>query len=189
MPPSLSLTPSTGLPPSLPSFPPYLFLHSLSLPPHLRNLGYCPTIYMMLEAMMALLSFPLFCSHSPSNSLITVTRNRFSSSSCIAPLIDPIAQQSWEEGEKGGYHVEVFISTFSPIQNASLSPAALRFFSPFPSCTRDNYSVPSNYQYSLRFSPNHPTPPIHTVLRFFHDHSVPSTCRYSFSVMMCSVSL
>ncbi len=61
---------------------------------HLRNLGYCPTMYMMLEAMMALLSFPLFCSHSPSSSLITVTRNLFSSSSCMAPLMEPMAQQS-----------------------------------------------------------------------------------------------
>ena len=34
----------------------------------LRNLGYWPTMYMMLEAMMALLSFPFFCSHSPSKS-------------------------------------------------------------------------------------------------------------------------
>lgn len=34
----------------------------------LRKRGYWPTIYMMLEAMMALLSFPLFCSHKPSRS-------------------------------------------------------------------------------------------------------------------------
>merc|ERR1719427_505127 len=60
----------------------------------LKNLGYWPTIYMMLEAMMALLSFPFFCSHRPSKSLITVTRNLFSSSSCIEPEIEPIAQQS-----------------------------------------------------------------------------------------------
>ena len=61
---------------------------------------------------MALLSLPRFCSHSPSNSyrrlevknneisnvmritLMTVTRKRFSSSSTIAPEIEPIAQQS-----------------------------------------------------------------------------------------------
>lgn len=60
-----------------------------------RNLGYWPTTYMILEAMMALLSLPFFCSHSPSKSLITVTRNLFSSSSCIAPEILPIAQHSW----------------------------------------------------------------------------------------------
>ena len=52
--------------------------------------------------------------------LMTVTRKRISSSSCIAPLIDPIAQQS--------------------------------------------------------------------VFKFFHDHSAPSTCRWSFSVMILSVS-
>lgn len=34
----------------------------------LRKRGYWPTIYMMLEAMIALLSFPLFCSHKPSRS-------------------------------------------------------------------------------------------------------------------------
>lgn len=33
-----------------------------------RNRGYWPTMYMMLEAMMALLSLPLFCSHRPSKS-------------------------------------------------------------------------------------------------------------------------
>merc|ERR1719500_2030184 len=59
----------------------------------LRNLGYCPTMYMMLDVMIALLSLPFFCSHSPSKSLITVTRNRFSSSSCMEPEIEPIAQQ------------------------------------------------------------------------------------------------
>ena len=62
---------------------------------YLRNLGYWPTMYMMLEAMMALLSLPLFCSHRPSSSLMTVTRNLFSSSSCIAPLMDPTAQHSY----------------------------------------------------------------------------------------------
>ena len=34
----------------------------------LRNLGYWPTTYMMLDAMMALLSLPLFCSHNPNKS-------------------------------------------------------------------------------------------------------------------------
>ncbi len=34
----------------------------------LRKRGYCPTMYMMLEAMMALLSFPFFCSHNPNRS-------------------------------------------------------------------------------------------------------------------------
>ena len=45
---------------------------------------------------MALLSLPLFCSHKPNSSLMTVTRNRFSSSSCMAPLIEPMAQHSCE---------------------------------------------------------------------------------------------
>ena len=58
----------------------------------LRNLGYCPTTYIILLAMIALLSFPLFCSHRPSRSLITVTRNLFSSSSCMAPLSPDITQ-------------------------------------------------------------------------------------------------
>ena len=34
----------------------------------LRNRGYWPTMYMMLEAMIALLSLPRFCSHNPSSS-------------------------------------------------------------------------------------------------------------------------
>jgi hypothetical protein len=59
-----------------------------------KKRGYCPTMYMMFEAMIALLSFPFFCSQSPSRSFMTVTKNRFSSSSCIAPEMDPIAQQS-----------------------------------------------------------------------------------------------
>ena len=78
-----------------------------------RNLGYWPTMYMILEATIALLSLPRFISQRPSNSyklyyhymvswkqyktLITVTRNLFSSSSCIAPLIDPIAQHSYRK--------------------------------------------------------------------------------------------
>lgn len=33
-----------------------------------KNRGYCPTTYMIFEAMMALLSFPLFCSHKPNRS-------------------------------------------------------------------------------------------------------------------------
>ena len=35
-----------------------------------KNLGYWPTMYMMLEAIIALLSFPFFCSQSPSRSYI-----------------------------------------------------------------------------------------------------------------------
>lgn len=57
-----------------------------------RNLGYCPTMYMILDAMIALLSFPLFCSQRPSKSFITITKNLFSSSSGMAPLMDPTAQ-------------------------------------------------------------------------------------------------
>lgn len=60
----------------------------------LKNLGYCPTMYIILEAIMALLSLPFFCSHNPSKSLIAVTKKRFSSSSCIAPEILPIAQHN-----------------------------------------------------------------------------------------------
>ena len=86
-------------------------------------LGYCPTMYMMLEAMMALLSLPFFCSQSPSRSLMTVTRKRFSSSSCIEPDIDPMAQQSvfkffqdhslpftWKEENKG---ISFYFNRFS----------------------------------------------------------------------------
>ena len=119
-----------------------------------RKRGYCPTTYMMFDAMIALLSFPRFCSHKPNSScsnitttlvasrcvskhytllgshvsykhcnttrnskyretpyisshhhtgitihaitFITVTKNLFSSSSCIAPLIDPIAQHNYK---------------------------------------------------------------------------------------------
>ena len=46
----------------------------------------------MLEAMTALLSLPLVISHRFSRSLMTVTRNRFSCSSSIEPLMEPIAQ-------------------------------------------------------------------------------------------------
>jgi hypothetical protein len=49
---------------------------------------------MMLEAMTALLSLPRLCSHIPRSSLMTVTMKRFSSSSFIAPEIEPIAQHS-----------------------------------------------------------------------------------------------
>ena len=49
---------------------------------------------MMFDAITALLSLPRFISQRPSKSLITVTRKRFSSSSFIAPEIEPIAQQS-----------------------------------------------------------------------------------------------
>lgn len=77
-----------------------------------KKRGYCPTTYMMLLAMMALLSLPLFCSHKPNKScwkkndlslfaldpvtftLMTVTKKRFSSSSCMAPEMDPMAQHS-----------------------------------------------------------------------------------------------
>lgn len=35
---------------------------------YLKNLGYCPTMYMMFEAMIALLSFPRLISHKPRRS-------------------------------------------------------------------------------------------------------------------------
>src|SRR5262249_43347687 len=59
-----------------------------------RNLGYWPTVYMIFDATTALLSLPRFISHKPNRSLMTVTRNRFSVSSFIAPEMEPIAQQS-----------------------------------------------------------------------------------------------
>lgn len=34
----------------------------------LKNRGYCPTMYMILDAIIALLSFPRFCSQSPRRS-------------------------------------------------------------------------------------------------------------------------
>mmetsp|Transcript_38102 Transcript_38102/g.44363 ORF Transcript_38102/g.44363 Transcript_38102/m.44363 type:complete len:206 (+) Transcript_38102:1991-2608(+) len=60
----------------------------------LRKRGYWPTTYIMFEATTALLSFPLLCSQRPNKSLITVTKNRFSSSSDMAPDIEPIAQHN-----------------------------------------------------------------------------------------------
>lgn len=49
-------------------------------------------IYMMLDAMTALLSFPRVISQRLSRSRITVTRNRFSCSSIMLPLMLPMAQ-------------------------------------------------------------------------------------------------
>ena len=49
---------------------------------------------MMLEAMTALLSLPRVISHRLSRSRMTVTRNRFSCSSTMLPLMDPMAQHS-----------------------------------------------------------------------------------------------
>ena len=104
---------------------------------HRRNLGYWPTMYIISDAMMALWCLPFFTSQRPRSSysevvrwmsvseqiitLITVTRKRFSSSSLMAPDMDPMAQ--------------------------------------------------------------------HSVLRFFHDHSVPLTCFVSLSVIIRSVSM
>lgn len=48
--------------------------------------------HMILEAMTALLSFPLVISHRFSRSRITVTRKRFSCSSSMEPLMEPMAQ-------------------------------------------------------------------------------------------------
>lgn len=50
--------------------------------------------HMMLDAMTALLSFPRVISHRFSRSLITETRKRFSCSSCMLPLMLPMAQHS-----------------------------------------------------------------------------------------------
>jgi hypothetical protein len=88
----------------------------------LKNLGYCPTTYIMLLAIMALLSFPFFCSHKPSKSLMTVTMNRFSSSSCIAPDMEPMAQQSYYNSlviiitkNANIYRVQVLPTPLTPI--------------------------------------------------------------------------
>mmetsp|Transcript_2039 Transcript_2039/g.4528 ORF Transcript_2039/g.4528 Transcript_2039/m.4528 type:complete len:210 (-) Transcript_2039:1186-1815(-) len=59
----------------------------------LKKRGYWPTTYITLLATTALFSLPRFISQRLSRSLITDTRNHFSSPSCIAPLIEPIAQQ------------------------------------------------------------------------------------------------
>mmetsp|Transcript_9005 Transcript_9005/g.22202 ORF Transcript_9005/g.22202 Transcript_9005/m.22202 type:complete len:251 (+) Transcript_9005:1928-2680(+) len=60
----------------------------------LKKRGYWPTTYMMLEAMTALLSFPLVISHRLRRSLITVTKNLFSCSSAMVSEIEPMAQHS-----------------------------------------------------------------------------------------------
>lgn len=50
----------------------------------LRKRGYWPTMYMMLDAIMALLSFPLFCSHRPSRSYTnTHTEFKLALPSCL----------------------------------------------------------------------------------------------------------
>mmetsp|Transcript_53360 Transcript_53360/g.115845 ORF Transcript_53360/g.115845 Transcript_53360/m.115845 type:complete len:224 (-) Transcript_53360:86-757(-) len=59
-----------------------------------RKRGYCPTTYMMFEAITALLSLPRVNSHKPSSSLMTVTKKCFSSSTFMAPEMEPMAQQS-----------------------------------------------------------------------------------------------
>jgi hypothetical protein len=48
--------------------------------------------YMMLDAITALLSFPLVISQRFKRSRMTVTRNLFSCSSAMLPLMEPIAQ-------------------------------------------------------------------------------------------------
>merc|ERR1719211_498893 len=88
----------------------------------LRNLGYWPTMYMMLEAMMALLSFPFFCSHSPSKSLITVTRNLFSSSSCIDPEMDPMAQHNVFKFFQDHSLPFTWLASFSVMNSLTTSP-------------------------------------------------------------------
>ena len=63
----------------------------------LRNLGYCPTMYMILEATTALLSLPLFISVKPRRSLITVTRNRFSTSSSVKAFKRAVGEEPENE--------------------------------------------------------------------------------------------
>src|SRR5258708_19683223 len=52
-----------------------------------KNRGYWPTMYMILDATTALLSFPFFISVSPRRTLITVPRKRFSVSSSMTKVI------------------------------------------------------------------------------------------------------
>mmetsp|Transcript_18783 Transcript_18783/g.59889 ORF Transcript_18783/g.59889 Transcript_18783/m.59889 type:complete len:267 (-) Transcript_18783:1448-2248(-) len=60
----------------------------------IRKRGYCPTMYMMLDAMTALLFLPLVTSHMRSRSRMKVTKKRFSSSSVMVPLMEPTDQHS-----------------------------------------------------------------------------------------------
>ena len=56
--------------------------------PHINT-----STHMMFDAMIALLSFPRVISTRLSKSRMTDTRNLLSWSSCIVPLMDPMAQQ------------------------------------------------------------------------------------------------
>ena len=87
----------------------------------LRNLGYCPTMYMMLEATTALLSLPLFISVKPSRSLMTVTRNRFSTSSSAGALKRAVRK----EGNEQLTH-DTRDGPNSPTQSVEVIPRPLR---------------------------------------------------------------
>jgi len=52
---------------------------------------------------------------SVTNTFITVTRKRFSSSSCIAPLIDPIAQHNYKVQTYTFPRIQKKINTTSPM--------------------------------------------------------------------------
>lgn len=59
----------------------------------LRNLGYYPTTYMILDATTALFSLPFFYSHRVNRFLMVWIKNCFSSCSGRHPDIAPMAQQ------------------------------------------------------------------------------------------------
>ena len=164
---------------------------------------------------------------------MTVTRNRFSSSSCMAPLMEPIAQHSWNKQQAGGNN------RATGKQHAQLWPLSVKRQSVqieannrqiVTACVQQtnsqNYghwvwkeNVYNACNFTAKFWPSG----LHTyailkglhhwgfwdgfyisllhtfyhfknvlgltVLRFFHDHSVPFTWLWSFSVMMFSVSV
>jgi len=62
--------------------------------PHAHAAAPKAPTHMMSAAMTALLSLPRVISHRFSRSRMTVTKKRFSCSSCMLPLMDPMAQQS-----------------------------------------------------------------------------------------------
>src|SRR5882757_2777383 len=86
----------------------------------LRNLGYCPTIYMILEATTALLSLPLFISVRPRRSLMTVTRNRFSTSSSAKTL------KAGKESIRESLTHDTRDGSDSPTQSIEVIPGPLR---------------------------------------------------------------
>merc|ERR1719163_777649 len=104
-----------------------------------RNRGYCPTTYIILEAMQALLPLPRLTSQSPSRSLITVTKKRFSSSSDMAPEMDPTAQHNVLRLAQD-HSVPSTCSASLSSMMASVSLNVSRTISPFSSSTTNTSS-------------------------------------------------